>query len=41
MWKVMEKEISKDISQISGLGQWIIYSIINEDKNSAGGVGSK
>lgn len=35
MWKVMEKEMSKD------MGHWVIYSIINEDKNSAGGVASK
>lgn len=41
MWKVMEKEMSKDISQISGMGHWVFYSIIYEDKNSAEGVGSK
>lgn len=33
MWKIMEKEMSKDISQISGIGHLVIDSIINGDNS--------
>lgn len=41
MCRVKAKEMSKDTSQISGMGYSVIDNVSNGDKSTAEGVGSK